>query len=98
MAIFIRSDGTKSTVTPADGKAFTLSELQAFVGGYIELVRTNAPGGARLVIHEEGKLIGLPPNQVATSMYEELVGGPFDVIVGDVLLATLVELGEEHLA
>jgi hypothetical protein len=45
-----------------------LSELQRIVGGHIELVAiiNGAMENCWLVINEEGKLEGLPPNQAAT--------------------------------
>jgi len=89
MAILIQPDGTRTPLVPADGHCFTLAELQAAVGGYIELLRL-ADGG--LVVHEEGRLVGLPPNPTAT----RLVYGPrivpgFD-IVGPALRLSAAEL------
>lgn len=45
----------------------TLAEMQAFVGGYIELVKTRTPHRL-LVINEEGMLDDLPYNAVATAL------------------------------
>ena len=42
MAILIQPDGSNDEVVPEDGQRFTLQELQAHVGGYIENVRLPA--------------------------------------------------------
>ena len=38
MTEIIKTDGTRQPVQPANGSDFTLKEMQAIVGGYIELV------------------------------------------------------------
>ena len=45
----------------------TLEECQAYVGGYIEILRTRTPGEL-LVINEEGALDELPYNAQATKI------------------------------
>ena len=78
----IHVDGTREPYPPANGKQYTLEELQkAIGGGYIEIVRTR--DNRLMVIDEEGKLKGFPVNPVATAMYRY---GPEDPIVGDVLV------------
>ena len=72
----ILSDGTTRTMEFSESHV-TLSEMQACVGGYIELVHLK--DGVILVVNEEGRLNNLKPNIIAT----ELAG---DYIVGDVLL------------
>jgi hypothetical protein len=54
----------------------TLEEAQQIVGGYIEYVKVKE---GTLVVNEEGRLLGLPYNDVASKMY----GG---IIVGNVIL------------
>jgi hypothetical protein len=92
MAIWVKADGTAKPVEPANGREFTLEEMQEYVGGYIELVTVNDLNGGRMVIvlNEEGKLDGLPYNLLATLVY----GNPMDVIVGDVLFCNFAEVGE----
>jgi len=85
MATWIKTDGTTTEVHPKDGRAFTLEELQAFVGGYIELVRID--GERNLWLNEEGKLDGLPLNVKATKLTHGIIA-EWDFIVGDVLVAT----------
>jgi len=80
------------TVRPANGRTFTLEELQAFVGGDIQIVRTNYPKRWD-VMNQDGKRLGLPINELATGGYHAAGGMPWDVIVGDVLSATRFELG-----
>jgi len=60
-------------ITPdGGGEEFALPEkaslefLQALVGGYIEYVYFD--DGSALMVHEEGRLIGLPPNAVACGL------------------------------
>ena len=79
MAEIIRANGERKLVEPMNGKDFQLSELQKVVGGFIEIVRTK--DGRLMVINEEGKLEGLPINELATELYQYN-----DIIVGDVLV------------
>lgn len=57
MTEIIKTDGTRQPVQPANGSDFTLEEMQAIVGGYIELVELD--GSTTMVVNEEGKLIPL---------------------------------------
>lgn len=61
--------------------AIPLKTLQEVVGGYIELVGINRTEFV-IVINEEGKLQGLPPNLLATMLYN----CRFDTIVGNVAI------------
>lgn len=82
MAKIYRVDGGFELVEPANGTDFSLDEMKAIVGGYIEIL----PIGENLlmVCNEEGKLIGLPTNEIAT-LYA-LANGILDCIAGDVLI------------
>ena len=77
MAKIIFTNGTEKKVMPKNGTDFSLEELQGFVKGYIEIVYL--PNDKFLVVNEEGKLMGLPINDYATEIANQL-------IVGDVLL------------
>ena len=78
----IRVNGTREECLPADGRHYTLEEMQrAIGGGYIEIVHTR--DGRLMVMDEEGKLKGFPINRVATALYRF---GDQDPIVGDVLV------------
>lgn len=83
----LKVDGTK---VPMEGKP-TLKDLQAAVGGHIELAMCE-DGGA-MYINEEGKLEGLEPNDAATELYRH---NAYDIIVGDVVVMTAEELEAER--
>lgn len=74
-----KMDGSQETVTPSVGKKFSLEELQKYVGGFIELIPayTRIPG--IVYANEDGLLLRLPFNEVAS----RLVGRS---LVGDVLV------------
>lgn len=59
----------------------SLRPMQEAVGGLIECV---ALGEFEMWLNEEGKLLGLPINEVATAMWESEYG-PTDVMVGNVV-------------
>lgn len=77
-----------------------LSELQKLVGGYIEGL--NFGENARAYVNEEGKLEGLPYNQLATALCHIYnVGLIDDVIVGNLVILGMLDEnghhdGEEH--
>jgi hypothetical protein len=77
----IYSTGERVPVVPENGKHWTLRELQAKVGGYIELAYTT--DGRRMVVNEDGKRLKLPENPVATQLY---IYGEVDKIVGNVMV------------
>jgi Domain of unknown function (DUF3846) len=99
MATLIPAVGAPRFVEPANGGAFTLAELQAFVGGYIELLRVplallDPPTGPLVLFcNEDGKRLRLPINRFATSLMRPVLQ-PDDVLVGDVILCTPGEAGE----
>lgn len=97
MATWIKTTGASERVTPADGKQFTLAELQTMVGGYIEAVRLD--GDQIMWVNEEGKLKGLPLNPEATRMaalWDLSALLICDPIVGDVVVANTTESGEDE--
>ena len=83
MAKIYKTNGEVLDIEPKNGKDFSLEELQAVVGGYIEIAEMK--GGEFMVINEEGKLEGLPFNEKATELYQKKVYQG-DFIVGDVLV------------
>jgi hypothetical protein len=90
MAQLIKANGQTSEVLPGNGKFFTLQELQSFVGGYIEFRHMD---GEIMVMNEEGKLMGLPNNDEATSVLSELKAiASDDYVVGDVLICLKKEI------
>jgi hypothetical protein len=78
MATFFKTDGTAHTIHPANGSKFTLEELQKFVGGYIEKIPLS-DFGSPAFCNEDGRLLKLPVNTVASKMY-------FTQILGDVIV------------
>lgn len=84
MAEIIRINGSRQNVRPANGVAFTLEEMQAVVGGYIEFVGLNETD--TMVLNEEGKLENLPFNIEATKVFRSYYPDSNDFIVGNVLI------------
>jgi len=64
MAVVIRTDGIRESLYNLQ-----LEDLQKAVGGLIDIVRLNKD--EILVINDEGKLMGLPENRVATQKGHE---------------------------
>ena len=68
----------------------SLKEAQEFVGGYVEGI--TFPNGDYLIINEEGKLIGLPLNPEATTLWratfdnDNYITGRNDFVVGPAIL------------
>lgn len=94
MARLLGADGSETKVA-ANGKKFSLVELQAYVGGYIQVLDhwvtvLGKRQRVRMIINEEGKLRGLPYNKVATELIGEVLM-PGDHIVGTALV---LEKGE----
>jgi hypothetical protein len=92
MAEILRVNGTREPVAPEGGSpVFELRQLQRIVGGYIEIQPLRVTGGW-LVLHEDGKGVGLPVNAAATALW--LANGGQDPIVGDVLICARGQLEE----
>ena len=96
MAEFIHTNGTVASVTPKNGKAFTLQEMQEFVGGYIEALRLD--DGRILWLNEDGKRLNLNYNPWADFIAHERGPGiaPNDHVVGNVIITTREEAGEDE--
>ena len=80
MARLLHPDGTNETVTPKDGKRFSLDELQGLVEGYIELVPGEHSDVYDVVVNEEGLLKELPFNLAGSLL------APGHHLVGNVLI------------
>ena len=85
MATLIKATGEINEVRPANGKTWSLKELQGFVGGYVEIVRLPANFPQVMVVNEEGTLDGLPANPIASQE-------AMRPIVGDVLICYSKEI------
>jgi hypothetical protein len=98
MATLLKTIGDPVFIEPANGAGFALGELQALVGGFIEVVPTHYEvvdhGPVFMVLNEDGKHLGLPINHYATALLHQAGGRPDDLVVGDVVLATQRELDE----
>lgn len=77
MAKIYKTDGSEENIQPKNGKDFKLEELQPVVEGYIEIVRLR--DGRLMIVNEEGMLMKLPYNRIAS----QIAGQP---IVGNVLV------------
>lgn len=82
MAILITTDG--EVVDNYD--ASDLGKKQNAVGGYIEYVRTRL--GMTFIVNEEGMLLGLKPNMLASNLAEML-------LLGNVLMVSQEEIEKE---
>lgn len=79
-SVIIMADGLLKKVDPANGKDFSLEELNEIVDGYIETLHI---GDKLLVCNEEGKLQNLQYNATATRLIN--AAGIKDYIVGNAL-------------
>mgnify|MGYP003629337053 FL=1 len=80
-AQIINTNAEVKSVKPIQDNVFNLKELQGFVNGYIQIVKTRDE--RVMVINEEAKITNLPYNEIATSLY---VYGNHDPIHGDVVV------------
>ena len=83
MAYIIKTSGEIIETTPRNGNDFELDELQAIVGGYIEVLSLR--DGRLIVCDEEGKLKGKERNNKATDIFQAAMPTN-DFLVGDVLI------------
>lgn len=83
MAQIIKSNGETKTVEPKNGTDFKLEELQAIVGGYIQIAYLR--DDEIMVMDDEGKLKEKDLNLQASLRYRRDVN-PYDSVVGDVLI------------
>lgn len=91
MATVIPPVGAPRELAPASGRSFSLAELQAIVGGYIETLR--APDGRIMFLNEDGKRLSLIFNQAATVLMRGRIALN-DWIAGTVILCNTIEAGE----
>ena len=80
-AQLVSTNGDVKSVKPKNNKTFSLKELQSYVDGYIQILKTRDE--RIMIINEEGKLNNLPYNEIASSLY---IYGMQDPVVGDVLV------------
>lgn len=80
--VLAKCTGTLQPIRPMNGKSYTLTEMQHYVGGYIETVSLG--NDKVLIVDEEGKLQGKLPNMIATGWLQE--EGIHDYVAGDAML------------
>ena len=80
--LIAKPSGVMQIVEPANKSDYTLDELRRIVGGNIELIDL---GKRYLVVNEDGKIMRLPYNTMATNWMLVAIGGS-DFVVGDALL------------
>ncbi len=68
MGTILYADGRTEERAPANGREWTLDELHAIVGGWIE--QLPCKDGRIMTLNEDGKNIGLPVNQAATDLVD----------------------------
>ncbi len=84
MAKLIKANGSEQEVHPANGKTFTLEELQGYVGGYVELLKV---GTKDMYLNEEGKFKqAMNINRRATDLAIMAGITDGDFVVGDIVL------------
>lgn len=83
-ALLSKAAGGVDTIHPANGDFFTLSELQRYVDGLIEIVQVNEK--FIMVINDEGKFTK-EPNLAATfaALMSNAIA-PNDYLCGDVVV------------
>ncbi len=89
MAEVINVDGTRTQAVPKSGRTFRLKEIQAVVGGYVQIISLS--DGRLMVLNEEGKINDLPPNHAATELARDVLFSG-DYIAGDVLVCSSKEV------
>ena len=86
MAKLFKVDGTIENIKPANGKSFTLAELQEMVGGLIQAVPVFED--KFIIVDEEGRLKNYQHNVIASLLVMDEVNGD---IVGDMVLCNRKE-------
>ncbi len=87
VALLYTTDLSILKIKPANGRYFTLEEMQGYVGGLIQIIPLDGKDleDKLLVVHEEGKLINLPFNLFATIEWIRYYGET-DFISGDAII------------
>lgn len=91
--VHVKTDGTETEVSPADGKKWSVAELQKLVGGTFDYqVIPNVKGVKAIYLNDNGKLEGQDLNNKASVLWRTAY--PIDkypynndgLIVGDVVV------------
>ena len=87
VALLYKTDFSVEEIKPANRRYFKLEEMQAYVGGLIQILPLDGEGleDRLLVVNEEGKNIGLPFNLFATVEWIKYYGET-DFVSGDAII------------
>jgi hypothetical protein len=87
LALLYKTDLSVEGIKPANGRYFKLEEMQAYVGGLIEIIPLDGDvlEDKLLVVNEEGKLENLPLNILATIEWVKYYGQT-DYVSGDCII------------
>jgi hypothetical protein len=91
MALLITPTGHLRTVSPHNHRNFTAQEIDDLLGGHPVCIHLQR-GERRLWINEDGNLLRLPRNPLATLLARSVIP-PGTSIVGPALLMTKHEAG-----
>jgi hypothetical protein len=82
IGIVIKADGTLERLDLSEQEQ-ELKNLQGAVGGYVQVIELE--DDFTMWVNEEGKLLNLPVNEIATVIWEVRFGLDTDIICGDVV-------------
>jgi hypothetical protein len=82
LGVVIKTDGTLERLDLSVSEQ-ELKSLQNAVGGYVQVIELE--DDFTMWVNEEGKLLGLPVNEIATVIWEVRFGLDTDIICGDVV-------------
>jgi hypothetical protein len=85
-AFLVAVDGTVTPLKPGNGKSFTLDEVQALVGGYVQLLAIQKkPFILYALMDEDGLLKRLPLNPEASRIATQKMGRDM-IMVGPIVI------------
>ena len=82
LGVVIKADGTLERLDLSESEQ-ELKSLQNAVGGYVQVIELE--DDFTMWVNEEGKLLGLEENKIATVIWEVRFGIGTDIICGDVV-------------
>jgi hypothetical protein len=82
LGVVIKADGTLERLDLSESEQ-ELKSLQNAVGGYVQVIELK--DDFTMWVNEEGKLLNLPVNEIATVIWEVRFGLDTDIICGDVV-------------
>jgi len=87
IALLYKTDLSVEEIRPANRRYFKLEEMQAYVGGLIQIIPLDGEAleDMLLVVNEEGKNINLPFNLFATIEWIKYYGET-DFVSGDAII------------